>query len=738
MATREREANEPDAPVRVFISATTKDLGTVRELVKQALLTMGCMPVEQTNFAPDYRSVQGMIEHKIADCEAVIHIVGLRYGAEPDLTTLPEGEARRSYTQMEADIARQLGKKLYLFVCLEDFPYDDAPPESEDLQALQQAYRAEISKRTTVRTEVADREELGRKVRELQFELEKLKIKIGQDRRRMVALLAALLVVLGGIGAGVWWFVPSVIKHEHEISFDRGKAREQLTTEIKTQAQKKIAAAGDDWRKVNEIKKSRDQQLSDLGRVLERIDQTFQADEASESYRKATDLLAAKGVDEALAYLDARKTERKSLIETQANRRDQEEAELRKLLQEELLDASLLETKFQFDAAEAKYRQVVEKSGSWANPRNDLTRFLAQRGKVIDPALGNRKLREALELCRGTLALTSRDAAPQDWADTQNNLGSTLADLGTRSSGEQSAQYLAQSVAAFHSALEVYTREQLPQDWARTQNNLGAVLGELGTRSSGEQSAQYLTQSVAAFHSALEVRTREQLPQDWATTQNNLGNALKDLGERSSEEQSAQYLAQSVAVYRSALEVRTREQLPQDWAMTQNNLGNALEDLGTRSSGEQSAQYLAQSVAAFRSALEVRTREQLPQDWAMTENNLGLVLDELGRRSSGEQSAQYLAQSVAAYRSALEVYTREQLPQDWAGTENNLGDALKELGTRSSGEQRTRYLKEAITACENALSIFTPEADPYRNEIVQRSLEAARRENQVASPKNPR
>ena len=354
MATRTRKANQADAPVKVFISATSKDLGTVRELVKQALLTMGCMPVEQTNFAPDYRSVQGMIEHKIAGCEAVIHIVGLRYGAEPDLSTLPEGAARRSYTQMEADIARQLGKKLYLFVCSEDFPYDDAPPEGEDLQALQRAYRAEISKSKTVRTEVADREELGRKVRELQFEVEKLKSKVGRDRRRMVALLAALLVVLGGIGAGVWWFVPSVI--ERKISFDRGKAQEQLIGDIKTQAQKKIAAAGKDWRQVIEIEKWRDQQLSDLDRFLERIDQTFQAGEASESYRKATNLLAAKGVDEALAYLEARSTLRKSLIETQASRRDREEAELRKLLQEELLAASLLETKFQFDAAEAKYR----------------------------------------------------------------------------------------------------------------------------------------------------------------------------------------------------------------------------------------------------------------------------------------------------------------------------------------------------------------------------------------------
>ena len=400
MATRTRKANQADAPVKVFISATSKDLGTVRELVKQALLTMGCMPVEQTNFAPDYRSVQGMIEHKIAGCEAVIHIVGLRYGAEPDLSTLPEGAARRSYTQMEADIARQLGKKLYLFVYTEDFPYDDAPPEGEDLQALQRAYRAEISKSKTVRTEVADREELGRKVRELQFEVEKLKSKVGRDRRRMVALLAALLVVPGGIGAGVWWFVPSVI--ERKISFDRGKAQEQLIGDIKTQAQKKIAAAGKDWRQVIEIEKWRDQQLSDLDRFLERIDQTFQAGEASESYRKATNLLAAKGVDEALAYLEARSTLRKSLIETQASRRDREEAELRKLLQEELLAASLLKTKFQFDAAEAKYRQVVEKSGSWARPRNDLTWFLIQRGTVIDPALGNRKLREALE--RATLA----------------------------------------------------------------------------------------------------------------------------------------------------------------------------------------------------------------------------------------------------------------------------------------------------------------------------------------------
>ena len=516
-----------EGTTRVFISATSKDLGTVRELVKQALLTMGCMPIEQTNFPPDYRSVRQMIEEKIAGCEAVIHIIGMRYGAEPDPSTLPEGAARRSYTQMEADIARKLGKKLYLFVCPEDFPYDQAPAESEELQGLQQAYRAEIAKGEILWTKVTDREELGRKVRELQFELEKLKSKVGKDRRRVAVSLAVLLLLLGGIGAGIWWWLPAVVKKE--VGYDRGRAREQLVADIKAEAQKKIAEAGDDWRKTIEIEKWRDQQLADLDRFLDRIQQTFDAGEATESYRKATDLLAAKGADEALGYLQARSNQRKSQIEMQANRRDQEEAGLRNLLQEELLAASLLETKFRFDDAEAKYREVLEKSGSWPKARNDFAGFLIQRGEVIDPAAGNAKLQEALELCRGTLAFASRQTAPQDWATTQNNLGSVLTDLGERASGEQGAQYLEQSVAAYRAALEVRTREQLPQEWAMTQNNLGNVLRDLGERASGEQGAQYLEQSVAAYRAALEVQTREQLPQHWAMTQNNLGSVLASL-----------------------------------------------------------------------------------------------------------------------------------------------------------------------------------------------------------------
>jgi hypothetical protein len=83
---------------------------------------MGCFAIEQTNFEPDYRTLLEMLETRIAQCDAVIPIVGVRYGAAPDPASVPEGGTRRSYTQMEVEIARKLGKKLYVFLCPEDFP----------------------------------------------------------------------------------------------------------------------------------------------------------------------------------------------------------------------------------------------------------------------------------------------------------------------------------------------------------------------------------------------------------------------------------------------------------------------------------------------------------------------------------------------------------------------------------------------------------------------------------------
>src|SRR5262245_62058220 len=137
---------------KIFISATSGDLRTARAAVKEALLTIECHPVEQTNFGPDYRTVQRMLAGKIRACQALIHIAGVRYGAEPDPASVPAGTPRRSYTQLEYDLGRTLAKRrgdkrfrVYTFVCPDGFPYDAEPDqESHEKRALQAAYREKI------------------------------------------------------------------------------------------------------------------------------------------------------------------------------------------------------------------------------------------------------------------------------------------------------------------------------------------------------------------------------------------------------------------------------------------------------------------------------------------------------------------------------------------------------------------------------------------------------------------
>ena len=124
---------------KVFISATSGDLRSVRAKVKEAMMTLNCLPVEQSHFGPDCRTVREMLEARIGECDALIHVVGLLYGAEPK--ERPAEEPRRSYTQMEYHVARDLGIRVYTFICPEDFPYDPGEPEAPELRALQKAHR---------------------------------------------------------------------------------------------------------------------------------------------------------------------------------------------------------------------------------------------------------------------------------------------------------------------------------------------------------------------------------------------------------------------------------------------------------------------------------------------------------------------------------------------------------------------------------------------------------------------
>ena len=112
---------------RVFISAVTRELGSVRKLVKKALEDNDYHAVEQDNFPPDYRDLIAKLRERINSCDAVVHVAGHCYGAEP--AERPADAPRRSYTQLEYDIAVELGKPVYVFLTGDRFPTDPHEPE---------------------------------------------------------------------------------------------------------------------------------------------------------------------------------------------------------------------------------------------------------------------------------------------------------------------------------------------------------------------------------------------------------------------------------------------------------------------------------------------------------------------------------------------------------------------------------------------------------------------------------
>ncbi len=58
----------------VFISTVSRELGSVRKLVKQGLEDNDNHAVERDNFSTDYRQLVDKLRERIVSCDAVVHI----------------------------------------------------------------------------------------------------------------------------------------------------------------------------------------------------------------------------------------------------------------------------------------------------------------------------------------------------------------------------------------------------------------------------------------------------------------------------------------------------------------------------------------------------------------------------------------------------------------------------------------------------------------------------------------
>src|SRR3954466_10245557 len=127
----------------IFLSGDPEEFASFRDAVEIELRKRGYLVESQSGFANDHRTAEAVLRQKLSEADAVIQIVGYRYGAEP--RERPADAPRRSYTQMEYDIARELGKPIYAFLSTVRSVRDAAPadeqPEDSQLGYLQLRHR---------------------------------------------------------------------------------------------------------------------------------------------------------------------------------------------------------------------------------------------------------------------------------------------------------------------------------------------------------------------------------------------------------------------------------------------------------------------------------------------------------------------------------------------------------------------------------------------------------------------
>ena len=336
---------------RVFVSAVSSDLRSARKVVNDALTRIECLPIEESVFGTEYGPIREMIARKIESCQAVIHLVGRDYGGEPDSRTLPAGQPRRSWTQIEYDLAKEQKRKLYLLVCDDAFPFDStAVPDPADKSALQLAHRQAVLADQHLWHTVRTLDELQRQIENLKVPLDVVRAELRrqQIRHRLVTSLVASAIVLvlvgviygvsqlgkkveqtGGQVAAVGKDVKLAEKQVGELPgkieeaqqetvrqlTDPAALAETIRKQIRATVEEKIKALPDEkgrGRRIAEIEQERDLALGRVEDLIKLIQEGLK-EGASPVFQGATDILQKEGTDEALVYLDSR---RRSTLDT--------------------------------------------------------------------------------------------------------------------------------------------------------------------------------------------------------------------------------------------------------------------------------------------------------------------------------------------------------------------------------------------------------------------------------------
>ncbi len=183
------------------------------------------------------------------------------------------------------------------------------------------------------------------------------------------------------------------------------------------------------WQKVAEIEKERDLALGRVDDLIKLIQDGLK-EGASPVFQRATEILQKEGTDEALAYLESSRPSTLELARRHADqaktaqaRAEVEKVQRNKTLQALVLEAKLLETKLQWQAALELREQVGELAPDWFDARNSLgtLHLTLARIQAAEPHL------------RATVKLA---ATPAEEAVALNNLAALLQDTNRLAEAE--------------------------------------------------------------------------------------------------------------------------------------------------------------------------------------------------------------------------------------------------------------------------------------------------------------
>lgn len=110
-------------PLSVFVSSTTKDLTDHRAVARQVVSESGWSVVMMEDFGASTERTVKEITDRIKDADLVLVLVAFRKGSVPSVDQGGDGLA--SYTAIELQTARDLGKDVLIFMATDNWPGKD-------------------------------------------------------------------------------------------------------------------------------------------------------------------------------------------------------------------------------------------------------------------------------------------------------------------------------------------------------------------------------------------------------------------------------------------------------------------------------------------------------------------------------------------------------------------------------------------------------------------------------------